>query len=139
MQRPANILTGVLIMPEGKGCIINSDEKGSINISEEVVAVIAATAAADVAGVHKPFIPPGKEFANMLGIKGHQRGVKLVIEDCCTITIDVSIIVEGGYAVNEVGAEVQKAVMTAVEDSVGVRVSAVNVNISGIALGKKDK
>ena len=123
-------------MSDNKGYIKNSDEKGSINISEEVIAVIAATAAADVEGVHGPYISHNAEFANIRGRKGLARGVKLYI-DGDDISLDINIIVEIGFSVSEVGMEVQKTIISAIEDTVGAKVNAVNVNICGIALKKK--
>ena len=122
-------------MGEGKGYIRNTDEKGSVNISEEVVAVIAATAAVDVEGVHGLFFAYGKELTNMLSKKGLSRGVKLTI-DGDDITLDVYIMTEMGYAVNEVGEEVQRTVMSAVEAAVGVTVKTVNVHICGVSVKK---
>ena len=123
-------------MADSKGYIINSDEKGSINISEDVVAVIAAVAAAEVEGVHGPFVSYSKDNAGMLGRKGLPKGVKLCI-DGDDISIDMNVIVEIGNSVSEVGAQVQRAVMSAIKDAVGVAVKAVNVSICGIALKKK--
>ena len=125
-------------MAEGKGYIVNSDEKGSVNISEDVVAIIAAAAAADVEGVHGPFVSHSKDITNMLGRKTPPKGVKLSI-DGDSVTIDINIIAEIGYSVSEVGAKVQKAVISAVEDAVGATVSAVNVTVCGISLKKKEK
>ena len=125
-------------MPENKGYIISSDEKGSISISEDVVAVIAASAAMEVEGVYEPFFSHGKDFGNMLGKKVLPKGIKLSI-DGSAVAIDVSIIAEMGYSVSEVGVQVQKAILSAVEDAVGVSVNAVNVHVSGIALKKKEK
>jgi len=122
-------------MGDGKGYIKNSDEKGSINISEDVVAVIAASAVEEVEGVHGLYFLHGKELTNMIGKRGLTKGVKLSINGD-DISIDVHIMAEMGYSVNEVGAEVQKAVVSAVEDAVGVTLSAVNVHISGVALKK---
>jgi len=70
-----------------------------------------------------------------VGKKGLSKGVKLTIggDD---VTIDIYILTVLGYSVSEVGAEVQKAVMSAVEATVGVKVAAVNVTISGVALKK---
>ena len=123
-------------MPENKSYIMSADDKGSINISEDVVAVIVAVAAAEVDGVHGPFISQNKETPGMIVRKGLSKGVKLHI-DGDDISIDVNIIVEIGFSVSEVGIEVQKAVLSAVEDAVGVKVRAVNVSICGIALKKK--
>lgn len=120
-------------MGENKGYIRSTDERGSVCISEEVVAIIAAVAAVDVEGVHGLFASPGKELTSMLGRKGLSRGVRLNI-DGDLVTVDVHIIAEMGVAVNEVGSAVQRAVISAVEAAVGVRVSEVNVHICGVSL-----
>jgi len=123
-------------MGESKEYIRSSDDRGSINISEDVVVVVAAAAAVDVEGVHGLFLAPGKELTNMVGKKGLSKGVKFSI-DGDDIAIDIFILVELGFSVSEVGAEVQKAVMSAVEAAVGATVSAVNVHICGISLKKQ--
>ena len=125
-------------MADNKGYITSNDEKGSINISEEVLATIAAVAAAEVEGVHGPFISHGKEITSMLGRRGLAKGVKLTI-DGSDMIIDIGIIAEIGFSVSEVAMNVQKAVMSAVEDAAGISVSAVNVSICGVALKKKQK
>ena len=124
-------------MADGKEYIKSSDEKGSINISEDVVAVIAAAAAVDVEGVQGLFHAYGKDLTNML-IKGLSKGVKLSIDET-GVMIDVYIMTEMGYSVSEVGEQVQKAVMSAVEAAVGTTVNAVNVHICGVTLKKKDR
>ena len=123
-------------MGENKGYIKNADDKGSINISEDVVAVIAASAAADIDGVYGLYFSSGKELSNMVGKKGLSKGVKLAV-DGDVVTIDVYILVGIGYSVSEVGMEVQKAVASAVESAVGISVTAVNVHICGVSLKKK--
>jgi len=122
-------------MGEHKGYIRNSDEKGSVNISEEVVAIIAANAALEVEGVHGLHYSHGKEFTHMIGKRGFARGVKIVVEGD-DITIDVHIVAEMGHSISEVGASIQKSVISAIEDTVGAKVSAVNVHICGVALKK---
>ena len=122
-------------MAESKGYIKNSDEKGSINICQNVVAVIAAAAAVDVDGVHGLYQSPGRELTSVSGKKGISRGVKVSI-DGDNIAADVFFIAEIGYSVSEVGALVQKAVITAIEEAVGVKVSTVNVHICGVSLKK---
>jgi len=122
-------------MGDHKGYIRNADEKGSINISEDVVAIIAASAATEVSGVHSLYYSHGKEITHMIGKRGFARGIKLNIEGD-VMTIDVHIVADMGYSVSEVGASIQKAVISAVEDAVGAKVSAVNVHICGVALKK---
>ena len=120
-------------MGENKGYVRNTDEKGSINISEEVIAVIAAAAASEVEGVYGLHASHGKEIAQVTGKRWRTRGVR-ISADGDDITIDVQIMAEMGFAVNEVGAEVQKAVISAVEAAAGITVTAVNVHVCGISL-----
>ena len=127
---------GGIDVAENKGYIKNTDEKGSINISEDVVAVIAVTAAAEVEGVYEPCIAPGKDTVNILGRRASPKGVKLSI-DGDKITVEINIIAQFGFSVSEVGAAVQKAISLAVEGTTGVTVQAVNVNICGVALKRK--
>ena len=123
-------------MGENKGYIKNTDERGSVNISEEVVAVISAAAAIEVEGVYGLFASPGKELTSMISRKGLSKGVKLCIDEN-DVTIDVHIIAEMGFPVNEVGENVQRAVISAVEAAVGITVGEVNVHICGVSLKGK--
>ena len=124
-------------MGENKNYIKSADENGSINISEDVVIIIAAAAATEVEGVSGLFFAHGKELTNILGKKGLPRGVKLLIEGD-EVTIDIYVMAEMGYSVSEIGAEIQRGVISAVEAAVGVRVTTVNVHICGITQ-KKNK
>jgi len=122
-------------MAENKSYIKNTDEKGSINICQNVVAVIAASAAVDNDGVHGLYQSPGRELTTVSGKKGISKGVRIIL-DGDNITVDVFLIANMGYPVNEVGEAVQKAVKNAIEEAVGATVNAVNVNICGVSLKK---
>ena len=122
-------------MAENKGYISTSDERGSINICQSVVAVIAAAAAVDIDGVYGLYQSPGKELTTVSGKKGISRGVKINIEGD-EITVDVYFIAEMGHPVNEIGVKVQKAVVSAIEEAIGITVGTVNVTISGVSLKK---
>ena len=88
-------------MADHKGYIKSADEKGSISISEEVIAVIAGSAAIEVEGVHGLFVAHGKDITNMISKKGLVRGVRLHIEGD-DVTIDVYIMADVGCSVSEV-------------------------------------
>lgn len=122
-------------MGENKEYITQPDEKGSINISEEVIAVIVGNAAMEVDGVASLIATLGKDIAELLGKKNISKGVKVHVEDSI-VTADVYIMVKMGSNVSEVGALVQNAVVTAVESMTGLSVTAVNVHVSGIAFNK---
>jgi len=122
-------------MAESKGYIRTSDEKGSINICQNVVAVIAAAAAVDIDGVYGLYQSPGRELTTVSSKKGISRGVRINI-DGDDITVDVYFIANMGHSVSEVGEAVQKAVKSAIEEAVGAKVSAVNIHICGVSLKK---
>lgn len=125
-------------MGENKEYITYPEDKGSINISEEVVAIIAGSAALDVEGVAGLYSTPSRDIAELLGKKNLARGVKIHMEDR-TINADIYIMAVMGSAVNEVGLAIQNAVATAIESTTGLTVAAVNVHVCGIAMKKAEK
>ncbi|MGE4483541.1 MAG: Asp23/Gls24 family envelope stress response protein [Oscillospiraceae bacterium] len=123
-------------MNDNKDYITHPDEKGTINISEEVIAAIAASAVAEIEGVASLPSNIGKDIAELLGGKKNiARGVRIQSEDGEVIA-DVCIMVKLGYPVNEVGAAAQEKAMAAIESMTGFAVKAVNVHICGVALDK---
>ncbi|SHI08232.1 Uncharacterized conserved protein YloU, alkaline shock protein (Asp23) family [Sporobacter termitidis DSM 10068] len=124
-------------MGENKDYVTYSEERGSINISEEVLAVIAGSAALEIEGVAGLYSTPGRDFAGLLGKKNLAKGVKIRVDDK-TIVADLYIMAAFGCAVGDVGTAVQKAVATAIESTTGLSVTSVNVHVCGISF-KKDK
>ena len=123
-------------MGENKEYAICGEEKGSINISEEVLASIAASAALEVEGVASLSGSISKEIAELLGGKKNlAKGVKITSENN-ELTVEIFALVRLGYAVHEVASKVQDAVASAVESMTGFTVKNVNVNICGIAMDR---
>ena len=109
---------------------------GQIQIADEVVGVIAVTAALEVegvvAGVH------GKGIVEFFGKKGHTKCVKIA-KDENEAVLDMEIIVKFGTKVQKVAAEVQERVKSTVETMTGLNVAAVNVSVSGVVKEKEAK
>ncbi len=120
-------------MPENY--ITCQDEKGSINISEDVVVSMVRTAVSEVDGVAGLASSAGTELADLLGIKSASKGVKVQIIDD-VLHIDILITVRYGCNTIAVAESVQKAVTAAVQDMTGMGKPVVNVHISGIAFEK---
>ena len=123
-------------MSESRDYITFQDDRGNINISDEVVTVVIAGAVLEVDGVAGLYTAPGKDITELVGKKSVSKGVKLQIEDN-SITADVSIMVEPGASISKVGAAVQDAVADSVEVATGLKVNAVNVHICGVTMKKK--
>ncbi len=122
-------------MAEVKEYISYPEDKGTINISEDVVARIAANAALETEGVAEMASSLGSEIAGMFSKKPINKGVRLV-KTAEGVAVEVFVQVLSGYALQEVGENVQKNVSAAVEAGTGQMAAKVNVNICGIVFDK---
>ena len=120
-------------MAEYKQYITQTEENGNVLISEDVVAVIVEHAVSEVEGAAGIYAKPGNEVAELVGVKNWGKGLKILIAEDNTVTIDVDILINYGYSVVDVADNVQTAVASAVESMTGVKVNAVNVNVCGIS------
>ena len=104
-------------------------DKGNINISEDVIASVAANAARDVDGVASL----GRDNGEIWGKKPASRGVR-VINNGEDVAVELGIVVKRNAAVHKVGTGVQDAVKSALEGVTGAKVSEINVQILGVQL-----
>lgn len=102
------------------------NNSGEIRIADEVVEIIAATAAREVAGVAAPAGGSG-----LFGKKGRDKSVKLTIEET-VVEVEMDITVRFGCKVLEVAEQVQEKVKNAIETMTNYTVVVVNVNVCGI-------
>ncbi len=122
-------------MAESKDYIVRSQEDGSVSISEDVIAIIAWEAMHEVEGFGGPSAGFSGELAELIGRKNASRGVRITnVEQ--GVSVDVYITVRFGYSVTKVSRDIQEAISKSVQDMTGVPVSAVNVNVAGIAFDK---
>ncbi len=122
-------------MAEGKEYISRQEELGSVNISEEVLAVIAGAAAMEVDGVSALGSTLTNEVASLVTRRGVTKGVHLEVEGEA-VQVDVTILVKYGYVVPEVAKNVQDAIQNAVMNTSGLDVASVNVTVSGVTFQK---
>jgi len=112
-------------MPENKDYMTHPEQMGSIHISEEVLATIAAGAVSEVEGVGG--------LMNLAGKKTSVKGVRLTVDEGAA-TINIYVMICYGYPIPEVAEKIQTAVVGAVEAMTGFPVSAVNVHVGGVSL-----
>jgi len=123
-------------MAESKEYCTHTDELGSIHISEEVLAVIAAAAALEVEGVNGLSANLGSDLAELLGKKNLARGIRIQVTEEA-VEVELSILVKYGYPIPDVARAVQDAVYTNIESMSGLRVEAVNINVGGIVFDRE--
>ena len=119
-------------MAEFKQYITQVQENGNVMISEDVVATIVTHAVEEVEGAAGLCVKAGADIADLIG-KNWGKGMKIVIAEDNTLTIDCNVIIKYGQSVIEVANAIQQNVTGAVESMTGVKVNVVNVNICGIA------
>jgi len=126
-------------MADAKEYIRHMEQGGTINISQEVVAVLAATTLLDVQGAHVPGCTKSATGAAAIDRKRVAKAVSMVYdtkkED--SVVVDCNIYVDYGCVITDVAKAVQTAVKENLEAITGLFVSKVNVNVLGICFNKK--
>lgn len=111
----------------------------NLNISEDVIGVIAGLAASEVEGI------AGMQVGFVDGInqifgsnKKYTKGVKIEL-DGKKVTIDIFVNVKYGVRIPDVAWAAQTAVKNAVENMTGLEVETVNINVQDIIFEKEEK
>ncbi|WP_040948603.1 Asp23/Gls24 family envelope stress response protein [Gorillibacterium massiliense] len=108
-------------------------EKGKVNVTDEVVAVLAGHAALDCYGLVG--MSSRKQFkdgiAELLGRENLRRGVE-VRRETDGLHIDLYIIVSYGTKISEVAHNVQNRVKYVLGEIGGLHVDYVNIIVQGV-------
>lgn len=111
--------------------IKEENTNGQVQIADEVVAIIAGLAAREVEGVARLTGTLSNELATRLGVKNPAKGVKVELFPG-EVKVDVSIEVLYEYSILKVSEMVQEKVKQAIETMTGLKVTKVNIRISGV-------
>ena len=124
-------------MADSKEYMTLSEENGSINIAEEVIAAIAVGAVREVEGVSGMMTNLGGSVTDLVNNKKNaQKGTKGVKIDMTgtALVLDLYLTVTYGQPIPEVAENAQKAVSSAIEAMTGCPVGAVNIHVGGVTL-----
>ncbi len=111
---------------------VEQKQENGIEISPDVIAVIAGVAVSEVQGVSSMSGGFAGGISEVLsGKKNLAKGIKVEkTEDVAKI--DVNIIVEYGTRIPDIAFEIQNRVKKAVESMTGYKVEEVNVHVQGV-------
>lgn len=112
------------------------DDKGSVQIADDVVAVIAGLAATEVKGVVAMAGNITNEIMSKVGRKNLSKGVKISVSGK-SVKIALAIMMEYGYNIPGTCSKVQDRVKTAVENMTGLTVTDVDIRITSVEMQKK--
>ena len=119
-------------MADSKQYSTQLQDKGSVQISEDVIAAIVAHAAQEVEGVVSLNVKPVADIADLIGKKNWGKGIKIMILDNNAVSIDCNLNISYGHSVVDVAKAVQESVTNALETMSGIEIANVNVNVCGI-------
>ena len=129
------------VKEEGKQEIVeesNVEIATNLNISEDVIGIIAGLAASEVEGIAGMTLGFVDGINQILGSsKKYSKGVKISLEGK-KVTIDLYVNVKYGVKIPDVAWAAQTAVKNSVETMTGLEVVAVNINVQGITFEKEE-
>ena len=97
---------------------IRESETGHVQVTDEVIAIIAGLSATEVDGVASMAGNITKDIISRLGMKSLSRGVRIETQDNAVVVL-MALNIAYGYSLPEVSAAVQRKVKTAVENMTG--------------------
>jgi uncharacterized alkaline shock family protein YloU len=115
-----------------------SSELGKVEISPEVIEVIASIAASDVEGVASMRGSFASGVVERLGKKTHGKGVKVELTEA-GISIDIYVSMKYGVAIPDVAQRIQDHVRQALIDMTALEATDINVFVVGVQFDSKEK
>lgn len=116
----------------------NTKLKGSLKISEEVIATIARLASDEIDGIESIGMPPQTSIRKLFLRPNRINPIKIdLIGEVAEVSLNV--VIKYGHKITTVAENVQSAVKEAVQSMTGIPVSKVNVNISGVSFKATEK
>ena len=106
-------------------------DKGTINISEDVVASLVRSAVVETDGVAELATAVTSEDVET-GTRKSIRGVKVRFKDD-VILADTAITVKYGGNILDIAKKVQENALAAIQTSTGFEDASVNVHVAGVA------
>ena len=107
------------------------DNIGSVQIADEVVAIIASLAATEVDGVSAMVGNITNELMSKAGVKNLTKGVKVEVNGS-DVRVELAVFMEYGYNIPGTSQKVQERVKNAIENMTGLTVTDVNIRIAGV-------
>ncbi len=107
-------------------------DQGSIRISEDVVASIAALAASETDGVSGLYSSVTRDIVSFLSKKNLSKGVRVELGEEDTVKVEISFLALFGHNICEVARQVQDNVKSQIESMTGLHVVEINVHVGGV-------
>lgn len=121
----------------GKNVFVLQDNEncGTVQIADDVVAMVAAIAAMEIDGVSAMAGNITNELMSKVGVKRLTKGVRVEVIGK-KVVVDLAVTMKYGYNIPATCQEVQSKVKNAIENMTGLTVEYVNVRIAAVHVQK---
>ena len=116
--------------------LLEDEKKGTVQVADDVVAVIAGLAATEVKGVAAMAGNITNELMSKVGRKNLAKGVKVAVNGK-RVKVALAIMMEFGYNIPGTCSKVQERVKSAIENMTGLTVTDVDIRIASVDMKKK--
>ena len=116
--------------------LLEDEKKGTVQVADDVVAVIAGLAATEVKGVAAMAGNITNELMSKVGRKNLAKGVKVSVNGK-RVKVALAIMMEFGYNIPGTCSKVQERVKSAIENMTGLTVTDVDIRIASVDMKKK--
>ncbi len=113
----------------------DNDNCGTVQIADDVVAMVAGIAAAEIDGVSAMAGNITNELMSKVGVKKLTKGVRVEVIGK-KVVVDLAIMMKYGYNIPATCQKVQNKVKSAIENMTGLTVEYVNVRVASIQMQK---
>ena len=117
-----------------------TNDYGSIDISNEVIASVVGSKAVECYGIvgmaSKQQVKDG--IAEILGHENYSKGI-IVKDNNGVINVDMYIIVSYGTKISEVASNLQSTVKYTLEKTLKVKVNSINIFVQGVRVNNGTK
>ncbi|MDO5539468.1 MAG: Asp23/Gls24 family envelope stress response protein [Eubacteriales bacterium] len=115
--------------------VMDNGAAGQVQISNEVLTIIAGLAATEVKGVASMGGNITNELVSKIGMRGLSKGVRTTMENG-VVNVDLTLNLDYGFSVPKTCQKVQEKVKAAVENMTGLNVENVNIKIANVTMEK---
>ncbi|WP_026906651.1 Asp23/Gls24 family envelope stress response protein [Paucisalibacillus globulus] len=119
--------------------LVNMSENtghGKVEISPEVLEVIAGIAASEIEGLANMRGNFATGVVERFGKKSHSKGVKVELTDE-GILIDLYVVLEYGVSIPEVAQKIQGNIRQTLKNMTSLEISEVNIHVVGLQMEKE--
>ena len=113
--------------------LMDNNGMGQVQISNEVITIIAGLAATETKGVASMAGNITNELVSKIGVKNLSKGVKATVENG-TVNVDIALNLDYGFSVPKTSQKVQEKVKAAIENMTGLTVENVNIKIANVTM-----